>query len=91
LQANRCQIAYLAHHAMHREHFFQIKNSSPQPKLSLYSDHFSLFLYLITMSELFPDPTNYLSRVRMSQALSATEKVVEEVLIDLMIKRVMSK
>jgi hypothetical protein len=57
----------------------------------LYSDHCAIFLYLITMSELFPDPVNCLSRLRMSKALSVVEKVVEEVLIDLMTERVMSE
>jgi hypothetical protein len=61
LQADCCQITYLARRAMHREHFFQIENSIPQPKASLYSDHCVIVLYLITVSELFPDPVNCLS------------------------------
>jgi hypothetical protein len=43
------------------------------------------------MSELFLDPTNCLPRVRMSEALSATKKAAEEVLINLMKERVMSE
>jgi hypothetical protein len=74
---------------MHQELFFQNENLSPHPKSILYSDQCDIVLYLLTMFELFPDPTNCLYRVRMSEALSTTKKVVEEVLIDLMTERVM--
>jgi hypothetical protein len=91
LQANHCRI-YLFSSSRHAPRtLFPNENSSPQTKPSLYSDHCAIILYLITMSELFPDPTNCLSRVRMSEALSVAEKVVEEVLIDLMTERVMSE
>jgi hypothetical protein len=57
--------------------------------MSLYSDHCTLTLYLITMSKLFPEPANCSPRVRMSEALSAAEKAAEEVLIDLMTEKAM--
>jgi hypothetical protein len=59
--------------------------------MHLYSDHCAIILYPITMFDLFPNPTNCLSRVRMSEELSAAEKVVQQILIDLMIDRVMSE
>jgi hypothetical protein len=42
------------------------------------------------MSKLSPKPMNYSPRVRMSEALRATEKVVQEVLINLMTEKAMS-
>jgi hypothetical protein len=75
---------------MHREHFLLIENSNPQTKPSLYSDHYALPLYLITVSKLFPEPENCSPRVRMSEALSTAEKSAQEVLIDLMTEKSMS-
>jgi hypothetical protein len=72
------------------ENTFANHESEPTDSLILHSDHCAIVLYPITVSKLLLEPeiSNPEHVCRMSSVLQ--EKVVEEVLIDLMTERVMS-
>jgi hypothetical protein len=72
------------------ENTFSNCEFEPTDLLILHSDHCTISLYPIAVSKLLLEPEYFQPRVCMSDELSTAEKVVEEVLIDLMTERVMS-
>ena len=71
------------------ENTFANRESEPAYSLILHSDHCFITFYPIVVSKLLLEPEYFQPRACMSDEFSTTERVVEEVMINLMTERVM--